>query len=67
MIIRRSCPVTGEWKEMDLPVTEEQMHRYNSGELAQRVFPHLSADEREFIISGATADIWDEMFPETEE
>ena len=49
---------------MDLPVTEEQMQRYNRGELAQRVFPNLSADEREFIISGATADIWDVMFPD---
>lgn len=64
MIISRTCPLTGVLIEMDLPVTEEQMQRYNRGELAQRVFPNLTADEREFIISGATADIWDVMFPD---
>lgn len=64
MIISRTCPLTGMLIEMDLPVTEEQMQRYNRGELAQRVFPNLSADEREFIISGATADVWDVMFPD---
>lgn len=62
MKIQRQCVMTGVWKEMDLPVTEEQMARYNNGEMAQRAFPNLTADEREFIISGTTADVWEAMF-----
>lgn len=46
--------ITGEPNTMDLPVTEEQLRRHASGELAQTVFPHLSQEEREFLISGCT-------------
>lgn len=32
------------------------------GMLVQDAFPHLSADDREFIISGISDTEWDEMF-----
>lgn len=33
-----------------------------AGELIQNAFPMLSADEREFIMTGCTPEEWDEMF-----
>ena len=59
--------MTGELKEMDLPITEEQMLKYNNGEMAQRAFPNLTADEREFIITGTTADVWEAIFSDIED
>jgi hypothetical protein len=35
---------------------------YNQGEKIQDAFPFLSADEREFLISGTTKEQWDAMF-----
>jgi hypothetical protein len=35
---------------------------YRRGGYAQDVFPYLSADQREFLISGICGKCWDEMF-----
>jgi hypothetical protein len=48
---------------MDLPVTMEQLDRYyNGGELLQNAFPHLNADQREFIKTGITGEEWEAAF-----
>jgi hypothetical protein len=47
---------------MDLPITEEQVKAWENGGLIQQVMPHLNASQREFIISGATQEEWDELF-----
>jgi len=66
MIIRRTSEFSGITREFDLPVTIEQMGRFESGlETIQDVFPHLSVDDREFIKTGITAEEWDQMFSET--
>jgi len=63
MIITNKSKVSGKIRSMDLNVTEEQMVRYNSGRFTlQDCFPNLSADEREFIKSGITAEEWGEIF-----
>ena len=48
---------------MDLPVTQQQMDRWEAGELIQNVMPDLTAEQREFLISGVTPPEWDRMFP----
>jgi hypothetical protein len=68
MIIDRRSPLTGKWHSMDLPtVTQEQMdrfeHRRANGELIQNIFPDLSDEQREFILTGYTPDDWRKMFP----
>tara|TARA_B100001939_G_scaffold330373_1_gene327484 strand:- start:250 stop:450 length:201 start_codon:yes stop_codon:yes gene_type:complete len=60
-IVRRS-PFSGLHHVMDLPVTQEQLDRWQAGELVQNVFPHLSADEREFLMTGITPQEWEEEF-----
>ena len=60
-IVRRS-PLSGNINVMDLPITQLQLDRWQAGELAQNVFCGLSADEREFIMTGITPQEWDEQF-----
>jgi hypothetical protein len=47
---------------MDLPVTEDQVNKYNNGALIQDAFPNLNASQREFLKTGLTDDDWDNMF-----
>jgi hypothetical protein len=62
MIVRRTSPFSGEVNEVDLDVTEGQLRDWEAGGLIQEVFPHLSADEREFIMTGITPEEWDGEF-----
>ena len=59
MIVRRPNMFTGKVRELELNVTQEQINRWRSGELIQNVFPDLSTDEREFLISGLLPDEWE--------
>ena len=46
---------------MDLPVTVEQVARYESGGvLLQDAFPNLTPAEREFIMTGITPAEWEQ-------
>lgn len=67
MNITRVSTLTGEENTLRLPVSQVQMERWEMGELAQDVFPHLSPSQREFIISGITEEEWDHAFGEIEE
>ena len=66
MIVRRPNIFTGKVRELELNVTQEQIHRWRSGELIQNVFPDLSTDEREFLISGLLPDEWEQMMKEVD-
>lgn len=59
------CMFTGKVNHMDLPIREGQIHYWKqSGEMIQNVFPHLSAAEREFLMTGVTPATWHLMFEE---
>lgn len=58
MNITRQHPFTGRITTKDLPITQDELNRWEAGEMVQNVWPNLSADDREFIISGITD--WDE-------
>ncbi len=47
---------------MDLPVTMEQIQRWENGGLVQDIFPQLNADQREFLISGMLPREWEKLF-----
>ena len=66
MIVRRPNMFTGKVRELELNVTQEQVNRWQSGELIQNVFPDLSTDEREFLISGLLPDEWEQMMKEVD-
>jgi hypothetical protein len=53
MIISKRSPVTGKINDRDIPITQKQLENYlTSNECIQNVFPFLSADDREFIMTG---------------
>ena len=69
MIIERQSIVSGKTYQMELDITQEQLNDFTNGRtgLIQEAFPHLSVDEREFIISGIHPVEWRELFGELED
>lgn len=62
MLIGRTSILTGKYHELDVNITQEQLMRIESGVgLIQHIVPHLSADHREFLRSGITAEEWEEI------
>lgn len=74
MQVTRTSMLTGITRTRDISsvsLTDEQMlERYQSwlnGELIQRAFPELSDDDREFLMTGITAEEWNNEFAGEEE
>jgi len=66
MKITRTSMFTGVTRTLDLPVTQEQLDSWESGTLIQEAMPQLSADDREFVMTGVIGAEWDEEFSEDE-
>tara|TARA_R110000824_G_scaffold319676_1_gene506680 strand:+ start:415 stop:612 length:198 start_codon:yes stop_codon:yes gene_type:complete len=62
MQITKASQITGKEASMEIDVTEDQIKAWENGQLIQNAMPNLSADEREFIMTGITPDEWDEVF-----
>ncbi len=66
MIITRTSQISGKAHSMDLDITKEQIEKWENGEVIQKAFPNLTADQREFLISGTTKEEWDKIFSQNE-
>ena len=64
MLITRTALISGNINSMSLPITEEQYTAWEQGTLVQVAMPHLTPDEREFVMSGITPEEWAETFGE---
>lgn len=64
MLITRKSPFTGKVSTMEIPCTEEQLKRWQSGELIQNAMPNLTPDQREFLMTGTTPEEWNRIFGE---
>jgi hypothetical protein len=62
MKITRTSSLTGITRTKEIDVTIAQILAWEEGELIQNAMPHLSADDREFIKSGISAEEWDQLF-----
>jgi hypothetical protein len=63
MLVTKQSRISGKISSMDLDITSEQLDRVNLGiELIQNIVPHLSSEEREFLITGITPQEWNELF-----
>jgi hypothetical protein len=67
MIITRTNHIDGQENSMEIPsLNEAQFVRgeiaRSEGALIQNVYPQLSADEREFLITGITPELWEKIF-----
>jgi hypothetical protein len=48
---------------MDLPVTREQINDWrSSSKLIQNVFPNLTPEQRQFLMSGVSPEEWEKAF-----
>ena len=66
MRILRTSRISGNTSAMNIDITQAQLDAWVDGSLIQDVMPDISADEREFIMTGTTPDEWDAMFGEDE-
>jgi hypothetical protein len=67
MLITRRSPFSGQVNTMDLDITQAQLDEFTGAgrrRMVQDIFPHLSADEREFLMTGITPAEWAATFPE---
>ena len=64
MLIERESPLSCNKNVLDIPVTVAQIAAWKGGELIQRAMPNLTADEREFLMTGITAEEWENTFGE---
>lgn len=62
MLITRKSQVSGKENTMDINVTKEQIDNWQNGMLIQLAMPNISADEREFLITGITPQEWEKLF-----
>ena len=62
MLITRRSQVSGKENTMDINVTKEQIDNWQNGMLIQVAMPNISADEREFLITGITPQEWEKLF-----
>ena len=60
MLVTRISIFSGITRTKDLPITKEQMIEWEKGTPIQYAMPHLSADDREFLMTGITKEEWDE-------
>lgn len=67
--VTRQSILSKKYNTMELPITQENLDRYDTvgGLHVQNAFPHLDADQREFLINGVTPDEWKYYIGEEED
>ena len=61
MLIHRTSAMTGKNHSREISIQPIQLTAWKAGGLIQNVAPHLSPDDREFLISGITPEEWTEF------
>jgi hypothetical protein len=62
MLITRKSPFSGKVNSMEIDVSDAQLEAWRDGALIQNAMPNLTADEREFIMTGTTKEEWEKIF-----
>jgi hypothetical protein len=65
--LERKSPKTGKVNVMILNTDKKSLDEYYAGSdrLVQIIFPKLNVDEREFIMTGYTAEDWENIHERT--
>jgi hypothetical protein len=66
MQLTRISLVSKKTTTRDLPITPEQMAAWKAGAFVQDAFPHLSAADREWFLTGIIEEEWRELVGEEE-
>ena len=67
MLIERTSMISGKTTYRELDITQEQLDEWSNGAFIQDVFPYLSLEDREFIMTGITGDEWDTLMKEVDD
>lgn len=68
MQITKKSPFSGKTNTREIDVSVIQLTAWHEGEMIQVAMPHLSPDDREFLMTGITPEEWDDTFgPEEDE
>lgn len=67
MKITKKSTLTGITHTREIDVTEAQLEQWRAGKHIQWVLPHLSADDREFLLTGTTPEEWNDAFSENDD
>ena len=68
MRIRMRSRLSGNWHDREINVSQHDLDAWKkSGQHVQHAFPYLSADDREFLLTGITPEEWAGVFPEGDE
>ena len=68
MLISMRNPFSKEINTLDINITKEQYNRFIEGkENIQTIMPKISADEREFLITGMLPGEFDQLFSDDDE
>lgn len=69
MLITKMSLLTGRTHAREIDITPEQYDRWRGGYggMIQDQFPHLSVDDREFLLSGSTPEEWAAAFKNVRE
>ena len=59
MLITKLSPISIKDHTREIDVTQSQLDAWKGGLLIQKAMPHLSADDREFLMTGITPEEWD--------
>ena len=59
MLITKRSMISGKTNTKDMPVTQQQLDQWQQGATIQEAMPHLSSDDREFILTGITQEEWE--------
>ena len=62
MQVTRTNPFTGEVVTREIAVTPAQFASWENGALIQEAMPSISADDREFIMTGLLPEQWAAIF-----
>jgi hypothetical protein len=63
MMITKESGISGIEHTRSIPCTQYQLDKWQvDGQLIQQAMPHLSADDREFLMTGITPQEWEAMF-----
>lgn len=67
MQVERTSMLSGKTTQREIDCTPEQLLLYKRGALIQEAFPNLSAEDREFLMTGVTPEEWNEHFRDDDE
>lgn len=62
MRVTKQSMLTGVIHTREIDVTEEQVAAWKKGAVIQDAMPHLTPEDREFMLSGATQEEWDAAY-----